>query len=220
MATKKTTSNSAVVTIAPPNFETAEFRIIGDVPLVIQAFSRRKRDLMHSTQEAGSTARGKKKRTAKDFRADFEDAKHKSAAGWEGIAASAFRCACISACRLVGFKMTLAKLSVFIVADGYDELDNTPLVKIRKGKAEYAEHVVRNATGVADLRARPMYMPGWEATLRTRWDADQFTLQDVTNLLHRVGAQVGIGEGRPDSKNSAGMGWGLFHVATEKEARK
>jgi len=26
----------------------------------------------------------------------------------------------------------------------------------------------------------------------------------------RVGQQVGICEGRPDSKNSAGMGWGLF----------
>jgi len=31
-------------------------------------------------------------------------------------------------------------------------------------------------------------------------------------LLARVGMQVGIGEGRPDSKNSAGMGWGLFEV--------
>ena len=46
-----------------------------------------------------------------------------------------------------------------------------------------------------------------------RWDADQFTLDDVTNLLSRVGLQVGIGEGRPDSKNSAGMGWGLFEIA-------
>ena len=36
--------------------------------------------------------------------------------------------------------------------------------------------------------------------------------QDVTNLLMRVGQQVGIGEGRPDSKNSAGMGWGTFNV--------
>jgi hypothetical protein len=29
------------------------------------------------------------------------------------------------------------------------------------------------------------------------------------------GMQVGIGEGQPDSKNSAGMGWGLFELATK-----
>jgi hypothetical protein len=42
---------------------------------------------------------------------------------------------------------------------------------------------------------------------------DQFTPEDVANLMARVGMQVGIGEGRPDSKNSAGMGWGLFKIA-------
>jgi hypothetical protein len=41
---------------------------------------------------------------------------------------------------------------------------------------------------------------------------DQFTHQDVANLMTRVGLQVGLGEGRPDSKNSAGMGWGLFQI--------
>jgi hypothetical protein len=47
------------------------------------------------------------------------------------------------------------------------------------------------------------------------YDADQFTLEDVSNLLARAGMQVGIGEGRPDSKMSAGMGWGTFRIAAE-----
>lgn len=34
----------------------------------------------------------------------------------------------------------------------------------------------------------------------------------MVNLLSRAGLQVGIGEGRPDSKKSAGMGYGLFTV--------
>jgi hypothetical protein len=34
--------------------------------------------------------------------------------------------------------------------------------------------------------------------------------------MHRVGAQVGIGEGRPDSKNSTGMGWGTFEIKEVK----
>jgi hypothetical protein len=35
----------------------------------------------------------------------------------------------------------------------------------------------------------------------------------VTNLMQRVGLQVGIGEGRPDSRESAGLGWGTFAIA-------
>ena len=57
-----------------------------------------------------------------------------------------------------------------------------------------------------------MWQTGWEAALRVQYDADQFTRHDVTNLLVRVGLQVGIGEGRPDSRKSNGQGWGLFDV--------
>jgi hypothetical protein len=48
--------------------------------------------------------------------------------------------------------------------------------------------------------------------LNMRWDADQFSADDIINLLMRVGLQVGIGEGRYDSKKSAGLGWGGFEV--------
>ena len=70
---------------------------------------------------------------------------------------------------------------------------------------------VRNATGVADIRVRPMWRE-WTMSLTIRYDGDQFTAQDVTNLLSRVGMQVGIGEGRPDSRESAGLGWGTFEI--------
>jgi hypothetical protein len=52
----------------------------------------------------------------------------------------------------------------------------------------------------------------WTSKVRVAYDADQFTLQDVTNLMSRVGLQVGIGEGRPDSRDSAGLGWGTFKL--------
>jgi hypothetical protein len=53
----------------------------------------------------------------------------------------------------------------------------------------------------------------WAATLRIRYDAGMLTADDVVNLISRVGLQVGIGEGRPDSKDSAGIGFGLFEIA-------
>jgi hypothetical protein len=70
---------------------------------------------------------------------------------------------------------------------------------------------VKLANGSTDILARPFFNP-WEAQPTLKWDADQFSAQDVMNLLARVGGQVGIGAGRPGSKNSTGMGWGTFDV--------
>jgi hypothetical protein len=52
----------------------------------------------------------------------------------------------------------------------------------------------------------------WAAVLNIRYDAGMLTSSDIVNLISRVGLQVGIGEGRPDSKNSAGLGFGLFEI--------
>jgi len=212
--TKKATKRVAQrnVVVPPPNMQVAVFKIRGDAPLVINAFSEKARQEMHDKQAAGSTAKKGKKRDPKDFKKCYQQARHRATAGWDGLPASGFRKACVSACRTVGFKMTLAKLSIFCIPDGFDKISHDPLVKITKGKPKYFEAAVRNATGVADLRARPLWEPGWEAKVRLRFDADQFTLEDVTNLLVRVGMQVGLCEGRPDSKNSCGMGWGTFEV--------
>lgn len=201
------------VTIAAPRFSMATFLLTGDAPYVQHNFGAKARLQYHAQQEAGNVARrAKKKREPKDFEQCYEEAQHFSKEGWNGIPAPAFRSALISACRLVGFAMTRAKLSLFILADGYDSIDGTPLVRISKGEPHAVEHVVRNDSGVIDLRSRPQWDPGWQIELRVRWDAEQFSTGDVANLLARAGSQVGIGEGRPDSKNSAGMGWGTFVV--------
>jgi hypothetical protein len=204
--------SAVAVIIQPPDFGRAVITIVGTAPLVINAFSAKAREQIRAKQEKGSQAKKGAPREPKDFQAAYEAAKHVSREGWCGIPAPGFRNGLISACRLVGFKMTLAKLSLFIEADGFDGVDGTPLVRISKGEPKYVEHPVRNESGVADIRPRPMWAEGWEACVRIRWDASQFSVQDVLNLMARVGAQVGIGEGRPDSKNSAGMGWGLFDV--------
>jgi len=215
MAKKTTTTtatNGAQVIVKAPHFQTAEFKIRGTAPYVTNKFSKRARLEMRSKQEEGHTARKGKAKEAKDFEQCYKESIHRSKDGWEGIPAPAFRNAMISACRVVGFQMTRAKLSVFCEADGFDEDDGTPLVRITKGKPHYAEHVVRLQGVTTDIRARGMWDEGWEATVRIRFDADQFTLQDVTNLFVRAGMQVGVGEGRPDSKTSAGQGWGTFEV--------
>lgn len=212
-AVSSASPTNKVVQISAPNLRTASFELIGTAPFVQLRFSEKAMNAMMDKMKGGTQSKSKKIRSARDFNEDFIQAQHISTEGWVGIPAGAFRSAMISACRLVQFKMTLAKLSVFIEADGIDKVDGVPLVKII-GKPEPNTMAVRNATGVADIRCRPMWKK-WSVNLRVTYDEDQFSLQDVTNLLSRVGAQVGIGEGRPDSRMSAGLGWGTFKIASK-----
>ena len=172
--------------------------------------------MMLDKMKEGSTAKKGKKREPLDEKATFNASRYIAKAGWDGFNVASVRCAVISACRLVGFKMTLAKLSVFVVADGVDELEpQFGLIKILGAKPVMQQDIARVETGQAYVCIRAAYH-GWSAKIQIRFDADQFTIKDVSNLLARAGEQVGIGEGRPDSKNSAGMGWGTFRIINEK----
>lgn len=205
----KNMSNTTTVTIKPPNFQRATFKIVGAAPLVIHRFSSKVKNQMKQKMEEGKASSSKKNRDAKNTDDTFNEARYISPDGWDGFHAASIRNAMISACRLVGFKMTLAKMSVFVEADGWDAAEpQIPLIRIH-GKPVKQEDMARVETGQPYVTVRAAYHD-WSANVRIRWDGDQFTIQDVSNLLSRVGMQVGIGEGRPDSKNSAGCGWGLF----------
>ena len=211
MASASAVATKEAVVIKPARLKTVAFKIVGTAPLVQARFSAKAMQAMMSKMAMGSQAAAKNRaKPARDFDDDFENAKHIGTDGKQGIPAGAFRQAMISACRLVGFKMTLAKLSVFVQADTFDRVDGIPLIHFH-GTPERTDMAVRNATGVADIRVRPMWRE-WNATVKVTFDEDQFSATDVLNLMVRVGQQVGIGEGRPDSRDSAGLGWGTFRV--------
>ena len=201
---------SELVVIRPLNFQQATVRIAGTAPYMQLRFSQKSLEAMAGKMAEGQQSRGKKVRAPRDFNDDYLQAMYVDENQQNGIPASAFRNAMISACRTVGFKMTIAKLSLFVEADGLDAIDGTPLVRIF-GTPESTNMHVRNATGVADIRVRPMWRE-WYCDLRLRWDGDQFGADSVMNLLQRAGQQVGVGEGRPDSRSSAGIGYGFFTV--------
>ena len=202
-----------VVTISPPKFERIRLRLVGTAPYMQARFSAKAMQAMKSKMEAGPTAKKGRTKNARDFDDDFRAAQHIAADGWNGVPAAALRNACIDVCRMVGFKMTHAKMSIFVEADGFDKVDGTPLVRLDAREPERVDMATRNATGVADIRVRPMWRE-WALNVVIRFDADQFTTSDVVNLISRAGEQVGIGEGRPFSKSSNGLGFGTFTVET------
>lgn len=211
MSKKKTEMKrkSEAVVISPPNFQYAEFKIRGTAPLVMHAMAKKTMNQILASQTQASGTKGRKK-TPRDPEADYKAAMHIGEDGKQGIPAAAFRSAMIAACRATGFVMTKAKMSVFVLSDSLDVDDGSPLVHF-EGKPELAQHPCRLESGVASVTIRPMWRK-WSATVRLRYDGDQFGFADVANLLMRAGMQVGILEGRPFSKKSNGQGWGTFEL--------
>lgn len=206
-------NKEARITITPPNMEVFQCKVVGTAPYVQNKFGKKAKEKMRNGQLEGSVGKKGKKREPRDFQADYEESMHRDDQGRFGIPATAFRNAMIDACRMVGYKMTYAKLSVFIDEDAFDPEDGTPLVWFTKGEPEYSEMATRVGQGTTQLAARGMWREGWEAVLRVKYDADQFTSEDVANLLVRAGLG-GIGAGRPFSKQSAGLGFGTFEIAS------
>ena len=201
------------IAIPAPNFEVAEFVVVGTAPLVQNKFSAKAREMMKLRQELGGLAKKGVKREAKDFRAAFEGACHRGPNGEYGVPAAAFRCALIDACRMCDVQMTVAKMCVFVEHDFVGE-DGTMLVRLDAGDPEYMESLVKNDSGVADIRPRPIWRE-WRLKVRVKYNASRFTLSDVANLMLHAGTSVGICEGRPFSKDSAGCGWGTFSLASD-----
>jgi len=206
------------IEITPPNFHILPVRVEGTAPLMLHKFSEKMRKQMEAKQTAKDTTRTK--RAPKDYAAEFNAARYLARSGkWDGIPAGAFRASMIAACRRVdGLPMTQAKGAFFIIADGRDETDGTPLIKI-DGKPVHDTRPVRLETGVADLRNRPRY-DTWACDLKIQFDADMLSANDVANLLARAGATVGVGELRPQGPNSYGGDFGTWRVTSQKKVSK
>lgn len=211
MATKATK-----IEIQPPNFKMVTLRCDGNSPLMMHKFSQKMRKQMEEKQTSADTT--KKKREPKDYEAEFNAARYVSTKGWDGVPAIMLRASMIAACRYVsGLTMTHAKGAFFIKADGRDNQDGTPLVKI-DGKATHDTRPVRLESGVADLRNRPRY-DDWAIEVTIEFDADLLSANDIGNLLARAGAQVGIGELRPQGPNSFGGDFGTWSVKTPRRLK-
>lgn len=210
--------DEGVAVIEAANIVEMTIRIAGTAPFVQEKFSRKvKEKLMLDMSTPKSEKKSKGARPPRNFDEDFEQAQHKMGDGSIGIPCPAFRAAMIDACRTVNLVMTRAKMSVFVLPDGFDAEDGTPLVRLDSPiPPERLEMAVRNDNGSVDIRIRPMWRT-WACDVRVQFDADMISAQSVVNLLDRAGRQVGVGAGRPFSKNSVGQGWGTFAVQNREE---
>jgi hypothetical protein len=210
------------IEITPPNFRVIALRIEGTAPLMTHKFSKKMRDAImekQTRQDATSP-----KREPKDYEAEFNAARYIARrngkqGGWDGVPAGAIRAAMIAAVRGVdGLPIVRAKGAFFVLPQGHDVVDGTPLVRII-GHPVHDTRPVRLESGVADLRNRPRY-DDWAIDLEIQYDADIVSEVDVANLLARAGAQVGLCECRPSAPKSFGGDYGTFTVRTAAAKRQ
>lgn len=194
-----------VVHIERPNFGQSNFKIIGTAPLVIQAMPAKLANAPVKTP--GIRVKGGIK-TDEEL---YEQARYISREGWDGFNAIGLKKGLVDVCRLTGAKMILAKMCIFVKGDGVDR--NNPRLALLRiyGEPEMVKEKVRNAAGQAVDVVQVMYQD-WYMLPRIMWDADQFSLNDITALLMRVGVQNGLGKGRTNGAESVGPGWGAFII--------
>jgi hypothetical protein len=149
------------ITITPPNVGYLLVSMKGVEAYVQQRMTARAQRAMRKKMELGDQARKNIKREPRRFAGEFAEAMYRGPKGERGIPTNALRDAAISACKVKGFAMTRAKLSIQVVPDFYDELTATPLVKIN-GRPKRIESVVRNSGRARppDIRTRAMWAPG------------------------------------------------------------
>ena len=213
--------NDGPVEIPVANIVQVSIPIIGIAPLVQCKFSQKAREQMMLTMSTPKAAKkSKDARPPRNYDADFAGAQHLMGAGDWGIPCIALKAAMVRACTTgnINIPMTRAKLALWVLPDGLDMDDGTPLTRLLVEPPERLESLVRNDNGSADIRIRPMWRK-WRALVTIEFDRDMITDASVVNLLDRAGRQVGIGEGRQFSTKSVGQNWGSFTVpATQEQA--
>lgn len=208
----ETTPKQVKLVVSAPNFQTYTFSCKGLTPYMQNAWSAKAiKQMLDAMARGDGEGDVKVKRPPKDFAAAYKGAFHRSTDGWVGIPCSAIRAALIAACRAANLHMTQMKQAIVDVEpDGFDAITGQGLIRlIAKKQPECNQLPVRLKNGGTDIHPRPLWR-NWAFEVRITVDEDMVNRVNLVNLLVRAGRQVGIGEGRPMSPKSHGLGFGVF----------
>lgn len=177
--------------------------IVGTSPLIVHAWSEKSRRMIEDKQQGRAK---NKKHYLRNPEEDYQQAKHISAAGWEGFPAAGFKAAMIRGAKMIGMVMSDTRAAFFIKAD----CEQTQLVKIF-GESRMRTDMVRVGMGTSDVRYRPEY-PEWYAELKVEFNSGLISIDQLYQLVKAAGYGCGIGEMRPERGN---FGYGRFKLANE-----
>lgn len=178
--------------------------IVGISPLIVHAWSEKSKKMI-ADKQAGKAKN--KKHEIRNPEEEYEQAKHISAAGWEGFPAAGIKASMIRGAKMVGMVMKDAQTSFFINAD----CEQTQLIRIH-GTSRMRTDMVRVGMGSSDIRYRPEY-PEWYAELNIEFNEGTISIDQIHQLVKAAGYGCGIGEMRPEKGK---FNYGRFKLANEQ----
>lgn len=197
------------IKIPPINTREVVIRVEELSPLIMNKFSEKAKQMIADKQQH----KAKGVRPAKDPQELFENSLY-VVAGREDWAIEqqgryylpgvCFKKCAVDACRVLGRKempMTKARVGFFVVGDPILEFETISM----------REDMVRNATGVADIRYRGQF-DGWACELLVSYNSDAFSLDQIIELFVHGGYSNGVGDYRPSAPK--GGEYGRFRVAS------
>ena len=203
MATRTKKTESEVIAIPKIEIDVVKFKVRGITPLIVSKFSEKAKQMMLDKQMKKASA-GKE---AKDPQKQYEESLYRFTDGKRtGFPAVGFKAAMVRAGKQLGMVMTDLRGRFHVMAEECD------LIEI-KGEPHIREDMVRLATGVADIRFRGEYSPGWEAEITIQYFKNAISKEQLAQLVVLAGFSCGIGEWRPERSNSGS--YGLFELVND-----
>lgn len=218
MAKKVETANLST----RPQIMDAEVWVVGDMPLIVHAWSEKARREMLSKQLKAVKGSG---REAKDPVADFRASLYEMGDGAYGFPVTGFKNALLSAAHKDrGIPRSEAMKAIFMQADMVrvrpalaGAICDMPMVRIYGSEPEMREDMVRVGSGLnktANLAYRGQFTT-WACRLKIRFNSSIITLEQLQFLVETAGMSIGVGEWRNEK---SGM-FGAFHLASAEEAK-
>lgn len=189
-------TTEAAIVLPKLDNRTLEIKLVGDSPLITNAWSEKAKRMMRDKQQ-GKATKGRENKVPED---EMRGATYLTADGRPGLPALSFKNAAVTACTSLGKAITkVAARQAFHVIGDIIPID-APAPKCR-------EDMVRVGMGVADIRYRPEFWP-WSVTVRVVYNARVISAEQLVNLFNISGFAVGVCEWRPECNGQHGM----FHV--------
>jgi len=203
-------SRGGILTLPNIKTQVVTVLIIGTAPLIVHKFSEKMRKRILA-KHMGDVIED---REPKDPQANFEAARYRLTDGTDGIPAGGLKACFVSATgRDSGIATTKAKGAFRVAADD----PATNLCRVLSPHApRMREDVVRNDSGVVDIRHRPEFFP-WCCLVRVQFLPAFASAKRVLAAIQMAGFRVGLCEWRPSSPKSLSGSFGTFRLARPDE---
>jgi hypothetical protein len=195
--------------------------IIGDAPLLAHKFAEKQRKQILDKHKGEASAG----RERKDPEANFNAARYRLRDGSDGVPAGGVKAAIVDGFggKTSGVPSTKGRGAIRVLADDPATNlcriigpPNPPQHPEPNAWPEMNEAVVRNDSGVVDIRHRPQYWP-WAMHLKVTYLPQIASRKQVLQAIAMAGFVQGLCEWRPGSKESKSGQLGTWRLANETE---